>query len=136
MSLDIQQSTQEGIAVLTMTGRLTVSESNVLRESVSKCMAEGGNRIVLDLTKLDYIDSTGLGTMVICQTSLSKQGGAAKLVNPNKRNVDLLLLTKLHSVFEVFNEVPDAVNSFIPGRQIKRFDILRFVQQNTEDDDD
>jgi anti-sigma B factor antagonist len=136
MSLDIQQDIQEGIAVLTLVGRLTVSESNVLRERVTACTAAGNTRVVLDLTKLDYIDSTGLGTMVICQTSLTRQGGAAKLVNPNKRNVDLLLLTKLHSVFEVFNEVPDAVNSFIPGRQIKRFDILRFVQQNAEDDED
>jgi anti-sigma B factor antagonist len=49
-------------------------------------------------------------------------------VNPNKRNVELLLLTKLHTVFEVFNEDQDAVNSFFPDRQIKHFDILSFVQ--------
>ena len=135
MSLDVQQSTLEGIVVLALNGRLTVGESNALRERVSACQAAGSFKVVVDLTKLDYIDSTGLGTLVICQTSLSRQGGAIKLVNPNKRNVDLLLLTKLHQVFEVFNEVPDAVNSFIPGREIKRFDILQFVQQSAEDDD-
>jgi anti-sigma B factor antagonist len=136
MSLEIKESSQEGIAILTLIGRLTVGESNTLRERVTAHQTAGDTKIVMDLTKLDYIDSTGLGTMVICQTSLAKLGGAVKLVNPNKRNVDLLLLTKLHSVFEVFNEVPDAVNSFIPGREIRRFDILRFVQQNTEDEDD
>jgi len=83
---------------------------------------------VVDLGGVDYIDSTGLGILVICFTSLKKQGGALKLVNPNKRNVELLLLTKLHTVFEVFNEVQDAVNSFFPDRQIKHFDILSFVQ--------
>jgi len=60
---------------------------------------------------------------------LKKQGGAMKLVNPNKRNVELLLLTKLHTVFEVFVETQDAVNSFFPDRKIKHFDILSFVQQ-------
>ena len=136
MSLEIRESSQEGIIVLTLTGRLTVGESNVLREKISACQGAGNIRIVMDLSKLDYIDSTGLGTMVICQTSLKRLDGAVKLVNLNKRNVELLLLTKLHQVFEVFNEVPDAVNSFIPGREIRRFDILRFVQQNTEDDND
>jgi anti-sigma B factor antagonist len=47
----------------------------------------------------------------------------------NKRNVELLLLTKLHTIFEVFAEEEDAVNSFFPDRVIKRFDILNFVQQ-------
>jgi anti-sigma B factor antagonist len=92
----------------------------------------GHYKIVADISGVDYIDSTGLGILVICFTSLKKQGGALKLVNPNKRNVELLLLTKLHTVFEVFNEVQDAVNSFFPDRQIKRFDILSFVQEQGE----
>ena len=62
--------------------------------------------------------------MVICFTSLKKAGGALKLVNPNKRNVELLLLTKLHTIFEVFAEEQDAVNSFFPDREIRQFDIL------------
>jgi anti-sigma B factor antagonist len=72
--------------------------------------------------------------MVICYTSLRKLGGAVKLVNLNKRNVELLLLTKLHTIFEVFTEQQDAVNSFFPDRQIKRFDILSFVQQQEAED--
>jgi anti-sigma B factor antagonist len=55
------------------------------------------------------------------------------MVNLNKRNVELLLLTKLHTVFEVFTDVQDAVNSFFPNREIKRFDILSFVQQQAEE---
>jgi anti-anti-sigma factor len=88
--------------------------------------------VIFDLGQVDYIDSTGLGSMVICYTTIKKQGGALKLVNPNKRNIELLLLTKLHTIFEVFQEEQDAVNSFFPDREIKRFDILTFVQQTEE----
>src|SRR6476660_2267571 len=129
MALDITESVREEVAILTLKGRLTLGESNLIRERVTQLGAAGRFKVVVDLAGVDYIDSTGLGILVICFTSLKKQGGALKLVNPNKRNVELLLLTKLHTVFEVFNEVQDAVNSFFPDRQIKHFDILSFVQQ-------
>ena len=132
MALDIAESVREEVAVLTLKGRLALGESNVLRERVTQLAAAERHKTVVDLSAVDYIDSTGLGVLVICFTSLKKQGGALKLVNPNKRNIELLLLTKLHTVFEVFNEVQDAVNSFFPDRQIKHFDILSFVQQQGE----
>jgi anti-sigma B factor antagonist len=136
MPLDIAESEREGVTILTLKGRLALGESNVLRERVTQLAAAGKHNIVVDLGAVDYIDSTGLGILVICFTSLKKLGGALKLVNPNKRNVELLLLTKLHTVFEVFNEVQDAVNSFFPDRQIKRFDILSFVQEQGDSSDD
>jgi anti-anti-sigma factor len=134
MSVEIQETVREGIAVLSLKGRLTVGESNSIRDKINECAAAGRVNVILDLTDVDYVDSTGLGTMVICFTSLKKQGGALKLVNPNKRNVELLLLTKLHTVFHVFTEVQDAVNSFFPGREIKRFDILQFVREHASDE--
>lgn len=133
MPLDIQESDREGVTVLALKGRLTVGESNALRERVSALLQAGHVRMVMDLTSVDYIDSTGLGSLVVHYTSLKKQGGALKLVNPNKRNIELLLLTKLHTIFEVFNELPDAVNSFYPDRAIKRFDILAFVQEHNKE---
>jgi len=129
MPLDIAESVREEVTILTLKGRLTLGESNLVREKISQLAAAGKSKVVVDLGGVDYIDSTGLGILVICFTSLKKVGGALKLVNPNKRNVELLLLTKLHTVFEVFVEVQDAVNSFFPDRQIKHFDILSFVQQ-------
>jgi anti-sigma B factor antagonist len=128
MPLDIAESVREDVVILTLKGRLTLGESNLIREKIAALSAAGKHNVVVDLGGVDYIDSTGLGILVICFTSLKKQGGALKLVNPNKRNVELLLLTKLHTVFEVFNEDQDAVNSFFPDRQIKHFDILSFVQ--------
>jgi anti-sigma B factor antagonist len=128
MALEIAESVREDVVILTLKGRLTLGESNIVREQITQLAAAGKHNIVVDLGGVEYIDSTGLGILVICFTSLKKLGGALKLVNPNKRNVELLLLTKLHTVFEVFNEVQDAVNSFFPDRQIKHFDILSFVK--------
>ena len=67
--------------------------------------------------------------MVMCFTLVGRLGGKLKLENLNRRNVALLVLTKLTTVFEIFNDEQDAVNSFFPDREIKRFDILSFVQE-------
>ncbi len=128
MSLEIRETEREGVVILALKGRLTVGEASSLREKITEVHGQGRNQIILDLQRVDYIDSTGLGSMVICFTSVKKAGGALKLVNLNKRNIELLLLTKLHTIFEVFSDEQDAVNSFFPGREIKRFDILSFVQ--------
>jgi anti-sigma B factor antagonist len=70
--------------------------------------------------------------MVICFTRLQKAGGAMKLVNLNRRNIELLLLTKLSTVMQIFGDEQEAVNSFFPEREIKHFDILNFIQQQKE----
>jgi anti-sigma B factor antagonist len=130
MSLEINEREHEGITILDIKGRLTVGQgATVLRETINRLLAAGKIRIVGNLQQVDYIDSTGLGTLVICFTSLQKAGGGFKLTNLNRRNLELLLLTKLSTVFELFNDEQDAINSFFPNREIKRFDILNFVQQ-------
>lgn len=129
MALTIQEREREGIAILDLKGRLTAGEeAGILRERLRAEAAAGRINIILNLAEVDYIDSTGLGTLVICYTSLQKAGGALKLLNLNRRNVELLVLTKLSTVFEIFNDEQDAVNSFFPGRKIQRFDILSFLQ--------
>lgn len=133
MSIEIRETDREGIVVLSLKGRLTVGEAQAIRDKVNELLAKGRNNIILDLGGVDYIDSTGLGSMVICFTTIKKSGGALKLLNLNKRNIELLLLTKLHTIFEVFSDEQDAVNSFFPDREIKRFDILQFVQSQEEE---
>lgn len=134
MSLEIRETEREGVVILALKGRLTVGEASSLREKITEVQAKGRHQIILDLNGVDYIDSTGLGSMVICFTSVKKAGGMLKLLNLNKRNIELLLLTKLHTIFEVFSDETDAVNSFFPGREIKRFDILSFVQAQQKDE--
>lgn len=133
MSLELRETDREGIVILALKGRLTVGEASIIREKVNALLAAGHNNIIFDLGQVDYIDSTGLGSMVICYTTLKKTGGALKLLNLNKRNIELLLLTKLHTIFEVFSDEQDAVNSFFPDREIKRFDILQFVRSQEEE---
>ena len=133
MALEIGEHQVEGVTVLALKGRITVGEVTPVREKIAQLVAAGRDQIVLDLQHVDYIDSTGLGNLVISYTQVKKAGGALKLVNLNKRNVELLALTRLHTIFEVFAAETDAVNSFFPDREIKHFDILNFVQQHRDD---
>ncbi len=133
MALIIREREKEGVRILDLKGRLTVGdEVALLRERLRAETAAGHMKIILNLEEVDYIDSTGLGSLVICYTSLQKAGGALKLLNVNRRNIELLVLTKLTTVFEIFNDEQDAVNSFFPDRHIRKFDILSFLQSQRE----
>jgi anti-sigma B factor antagonist len=135
MSLDIQQRERESVAVLDLKGRITAGpEATLLRDTVASLAAAGRKNVILGLGGVDYIDSTGLGALVICATTLRKQGGNVSLLDLNKRNLELLVITKLATVFDLFTDEQDAVNSFFPGREIKRFDILNFVQRMNRED--
>ena len=130
MSLEIQEREREGIAILDLKGRITVGpEAAALRDKVAGLSSAGMRNVVLNLAGVDYIDSTGLGALVICATTLRKNGGNIKLLHLNRRNIELLVMTKLATVFEIFVDEQDAVNSFYPDREIKTFDILDFVQK-------
>src|SRR5450631_954289 len=130
--IEIRSREQEGIKILDLNGKLTVGAASDLREKVNEQVAAGNLHQILNLKEVDYIDSTGLGTMVICYMSLQKAGGALKLCQLNRRNLELVLLTKLSTVFQIFNEEQEAINSFFPDREIKHFDILSFVQQHKD----
>jgi|SRR6185295_5357997 len=132
MALEIAEREREGVTILALKGRVTVGEVTPVRDKIAGLVAAGHSQIVLDLGDVDYIDSTGLGNLVISFTQVKKAGGALKLMRLNKRNVELLALTRLHTIFEVFGDETNAVNSFYPGREIKHFDILSFVQHRDE----
>jgi len=135
MALDIQENDREGIAVLELKGRIVVgAEASALREKVSALSAAGKHNLVLNMTQVDFIDSTGLGALVIGATSLRKNQGNIKLVNLNRRNIELLVMTKLATVFEIYTDEQDAVSSYYPDRKIQTFDILSFVQQMKKDE--
>ena len=118
MGLEIARREREGIAIFDVSGRLVVGEAVKLREAVNQAVADGYKNAIVNLEGVDYVDSTGLGTLVICFTTLKKAGGVAKLLNLNRRNLDLLVLTKLTTVFDVFTDEQDAVNSFFPNREL------------------
>ena len=101
--------------------------------SIVSISAGGTYNAILNLAEVDYIDSSGLGALVMSFTTLRKAGGKLKLLNLTRRNVELLVLTKLETVFEVFDDEQNAVNSFFPDRKIKHFDILTFLREHNFD---
>jgi anti-sigma B factor antagonist len=134
MALDIDQREREGIVILDLKGRITVGpEATALREKVAALNAAGTRNLVFNLAGTDYIDSTGLGALVMCVTTLRKNGGNMKLLNLTRRHIELLVMTKLATIFEIFNDEQDAVNSYYPDRKLRTFDILDFVQKMKEE---
>jgi anti-sigma B factor antagonist len=134
MHLEIITRNREGVVLLDLKGRITAGETvSAFRDAFQNQSQDGEPRLVLNLQHVDYIDSTGLGAMVMCSTTAKRRGGVTKLLNLNRRNMELLVLTKIDTIFEVFDDETDAVNSFFPDREIKRFDVLSFVRQMQEE---
>jgi anti-sigma B factor antagonist len=134
MGLDITEREREGIALLDMKGRIVAgNETASFRAFFEQLGTEGRVNSILNLQHVDFIDSTGLGAMVVCASTMKKNGGNVKLLHLNKRNIELLVITRLTTMFEMFDDEQEAVNSFFPDRDIRRFDILSFVKQMKED---
>ena len=113
MALNIVEKEIEGVTVLMLAGRVTLGdESSQLRTKLKELLGKGKTRLVLDLAEVSYIDSAGLGTLVAGFTSAQNQGANLKLANLTKRFKEQLNITKLVTVFDVFDSIPDAVKSF------------------------
>ena len=103
MALNIVEKEVKGVTVLELAGRITLGEgSGELRAKLKDCLSQGKTRLVLDLAEVTYIDSAGLGTLVAGFTSAQNQGAGLKLAN----------LTKLVTVFDVYDTAEQAVKSF------------------------
>lgn|SRR6476469_3738422 len=101
------------VAVVDLEGRITLGESTgLLRENFRQLLAQGTKKIVLNLGDVSYVDSAGLGELVGVYTTAKNQGGGVKLLNLQKRLNDLLQVTKLHTVFDSYDDEEKAVNSF------------------------
>ncbi len=129
MRLEINHREREGIAILDLKGRITAGEEvGAFRAAVEIATVALAPNVILNLQLTEFIDSTGLGGMVMLATRIKQAGGAMKLTYLNRRNMELIVLTKLDTIFQVFDDESDAVNSFFPDRTIKKFDILSFVR--------
>jgi anti-sigma B factor antagonist len=113
--VSIKASTRQvdGVAIVDLTGRITLGEgSSTLRETVKDLVGKGQKKILLNLGDVSYIDSSGIGELVSSFTSVSNQGGQLKLLNLQKKVHDLLQITKLYTVFEVHTDEVAALKSF------------------------
>jgi anti-sigma B factor antagonist len=101
------------VTILDLKGKITLNEGDeVLKDKINSLIMQGKKKILLNLADVPYIDSAGLGEIVRTYTTVSRQGGQLKLVNLTKRITDLLMITKLLTVFETFEVEQDAIKSY------------------------
>ena len=103
----------EGVTILDLGGKITLGEaSGDLRKAVQDALAAGSKKILLNLADVSYIDSAGLGELVSAYTTVKNAGGELKLLGLTKKVKDLLVITKLLTVFDVKESEQDALASF------------------------
>lgn len=101
------------VTVIDAAGRITLGEgASAFRDTIRDLSAKGDKKLLLNLSEVSYIDSSGIGEMVSGFTSVTNHGGQLKLLGLSKRVKDLLQITKLYTVFEVFDDEAAAVRSF------------------------
>ncbi len=113
MALTIASREVDGVTVLDLSGRITLGEGSVqLRDAVRDLIGKGQKNILLNLDDVNYIDSSGLGELVSAYTTSRNQGANLKLLNLTKKVHDLLQLTKLYTVFDIFDDEASAIGSY------------------------
>ncbi len=113
MSVKLTTRQVGDVTVIDAVGRITLGDgASAFRDTIRSLVGSGQKKLLLNLAEVSYIDSSGIGEMVSGFTTVTNQGGVVKLLNLNKRVKDLLQITKLYTVFEVFDDEAHAVRSF------------------------
>lgn len=113
MSVTLTSRQVGDVTVIDAAGRITLGEgSSTFREAIKDLVSKGEKKVLLNLGEVTYIDSSGIGELVSGFTTLSNAGGRLKLLNLTKRVQDLLQITKLYTVFEVFDDEAAGLASF------------------------
>jgi anti-sigma B factor antagonist len=106
----------EGVTVVHINGRIELGEgSAAVREVTQELIVKERRQILFDLADVEYIDSSGLGSLVNALTTVRKAGGELKLVNLTRKVQDLLQMTRLYTVFDVLDDETAAIKSFGPS---------------------
>ena len=133
MPLQIDRDVTEGLTIFRLKGRLVFGEeASNLQDSIEDAIAAGHIRLILDLKEVPYIDSTGLGVLVLGHATAQKANGGVRLLHLSQRHLQLLVLTKLTAVFQIYDDENAAIDSFFPERAVKPFDILEFVKSQED----
>jgi anti-sigma B factor antagonist len=110
--MKIDTRTVGDIQILDCSGKITLGEGTMaVRNTVREILKNGGKKIILNLNDVNYIDSSGIGELVSTYTTVTNQGGQLKLLNLTKKIHELLQITKLLTVFQVFENEQAAVAS-------------------------
>lgn len=135
MSFQIGQRERGGAVVLELGGRFVLGEPvERFRAKLEELIAAGKVHVALDMRNVDYIDSSALGCLVMAHTKVSRAGGAMSMFGLNDKGLELLVITKLATIFRLAGNELDAVNLCFPDRTAKSFDILEFVRRHWGED--
>ena len=115
MQLKLNTRVENGVTIVDCDGRIVFGEESALLRDTLKKMIVENSQIILNLSGVSYVDSGGLGTLVALYTTAQNAGGAVKLANLTERVDDLLQVTKLLTVFEVYDSEEKAIESFEKG---------------------
>ncbi len=111
--LNISERLAGDVTILDLSGKITIGEGSVaLRTAIRRMLEEGKKKILLNLAGVGYVDSSGIGELVSSYTAINKDGGQLKLLNLTQKIQDLLTITKLLTVFDVYESESEALNSF------------------------
>jgi anti-sigma B factor antagonist len=110
--MEMKERLVGGVTILDLNGKLTIQDAPALKEKIHALADGGRTKLVLNLGAVPYIDSGGLGAIVAGYTTITKSGGRLTLINVNKKNHDLLTITRLVTVFETFDSEPEALASY------------------------
>ena len=112
--MQLEQHIVGDVAVVKVTGDITLNRGGdvMLKDKVQSLLQQGHTKLVIDLSAVSYVDSAGLGELVQAYATTRNRGGALKLHGITKRVNDLLVVTKLLTVFEVYDSEAEAVASF------------------------
>ena len=113
MSVKLSSRQVGDVTVVDAAGRITLGEgASTFRDTIRDLAAKGSKKLLVNLSEVSYIDSSGIGEMVSSYTTITNLGGQLKLLGLSKKVKDLLQITKLYTVFEVFDDEASAVRSF------------------------
>lgn len=111
--MKIETRTVGDVNVLDCSGKITLGEGTMaVRNTVRDILKGNGKKIILNLADVNYIDSSGIGELVSTYTTVTNSGGQLKLLNLTKKIQELLAITKLLTVFQVFDNESTALASF------------------------
>jgi anti-sigma B factor antagonist len=110
--MDLSERRVGDIAVIGVAGSLTSSDSRELRQAMTALIESGTTRVVFDLAELEYLDSLGLGELVACQLRAIKAAMTLRVANADARVRDMLLITRLITVFDSYESLAAALDSF------------------------
>jgi anti-sigma B factor antagonist len=111
--LNIRERQAGDVTILDLEGKITIGEGSVsLRSAVRRLIEEGKQKILLNLSGVGYVDSSGIGELVSSYTTINREGGQLKLLKLTQKIRDLLTITKLLTVFDTYDDESEALNSF------------------------